>query len=202
MEAKRLDVHQHVTDQVVAMLDHARGGGTAVGAFRLPWHCPAGSTMRPVNVASGKPYRGVNVLALCAAAEEKGYAAGTWGTYRQWSAAGAQVRRGEKASFVVVYRDIARPADDEGERDLATNERADAGPRLYARASPVFAAEQVDGWTGAGPNAPTMSGANPHLEHCRAQPFRHRCRRLRAGNESDPFRGALHPGAEDRERTR
>ncbi len=161
MEAKRLDIHAVITEQIVAMLDRARKDGTAAGAFRLPWHCPAGNTMRPVNVASGRLYRGVNILALWAAAEEKGYAAGVWGTYRQWSAAGAQVRRGEKASFVVIYRELARPEDGGGERDLATDERPDAGPRCFARASPVFAAEQLDGWTGADRTPPDLPGAAP-----------------------------------------
>ncbi len=47
---------------------------------------PGGGIVRPVNVASRKRYRGVNVVALCAAAEETGYASGPWGTYRQTSA--------------------------------------------------------------------------------------------------------------------
>jgi antirestriction protein ArdC len=45
--------------------------------------------MRPVNIASKKAYRGVNVVALWAYAEEFGYSSGTWGTYKQWTEAGA-----------------------------------------------------------------------------------------------------------------
>ena len=56
------------------------------GDFRLPWHRAAGNIMRPVNIASKKAYRGVNVVALWAYAEEFGYSSGTWGTYKQWSA--------------------------------------------------------------------------------------------------------------------
>ena len=70
------------------------------GEFRLPWHRSAGNSTRPVNFASKKHYRGLNVLSLWAAADDKGYVPGTWGTYRQWSEAGAQVRKGEKASYV------------------------------------------------------------------------------------------------------
>jgi antirestriction protein ArdC len=36
--------------------------------------------MRPVNIASKKAYRGVNVVALWAYAEASGYSSGTWGT--------------------------------------------------------------------------------------------------------------------------
>jgi antirestriction protein ArdC len=109
------------------------------GDFRLPWHRSAGNIMRPVNIASKKAYRGVNVVALWAYAEEFGYSSGTWGTYKQWSEAGAQVRKGEKAAFVVFYKELEFAADPEaGDAETAT--------RLFARATPVFAAEQVDGY--------------------------------------------------------
>jgi antirestriction protein ArdC len=95
--------------------------------------------MRPVNIASKKAYRGVNVVALWAYAEEFGYSSGTWGTYKQWSEAGAQVRKGEKAAYVVFYKELEFAADAEtGDAETAT--------RFFARATPVFAAEQVDGY--------------------------------------------------------
>jgi antirestriction protein ArdC len=85
-------------------------------------------------------------VALWAYAEEFGYSSGVWGTYRQWAEAGAQVRQGEKAAFVVFYKELAFAADPEtGDAETAT--------RLFARATPVFAAEQVDGAAGHKPNA-------------------------------------------------
>ena len=92
MSKERFDIHQHITDKIVSAIE--RGAGD----FRLPWHRFAGGIMRPVNVASKKRYRGVNVVALWAYAEESGYSSGVWGTYRQWAEGGAQVRKGEKAS--------------------------------------------------------------------------------------------------------
>ena len=97
--------------------------------------------MRPVNIASKKAYRGVNVLALWATAEEKAYTSGIWGTYKQWSEAGAQVRKGEKSAYVVFYKEITVAADDDGDGETRH-------PSLRP-ATPVFAAEQVDGWTRA-----------------------------------------------------
>src|SRR5271170_1555618 len=102
---QRFDIHQHITNQIVAAIE------SGAGEFRLPWHRAAGNIMRPVNIASKKPYRGVNVLALWASAEEKGYTSGTWGTYRQWAEIGAQVKRGEKAAFIVFYKGREKPAD-------------------------------------------------------------------------------------------
>ena len=57
MRNDRIDIHQTITDQIIAAIE--RGAGS----FNLPWHRPAG-VMRPVNVASKNAYRGVNVLAL------------------------------------------------------------------------------------------------------------------------------------------
>ena len=130
------------------------------GEFRPPWHRSAGNSTRPVNVASKKHYRGLNVLSLWAAADDKGYAPGTWGTYRQWSEAGAQVRKGEKASYVVFYKEITIKTDEDGDDETDT--------RLFARATPVFAAEQVDGY--AAPALPEPL-ANPVEPIERAEAF-------------------------------
>jgi len=65
----------------------------------------------------------------------QGFTSGTWGTYKQWGEAGAQVRKGEKAAHVVFYKQVA--VDDEESNEAET--------RLFARATPVFAAEQVEG---------------------------------------------------------
>jgi len=79
MKTDRFDIHQHITDTIVSAIEH--GGGE----FRLPWHRSTGNIMRPVNIASKKAYRGINILALWATADEKGFSAGVWGTYRQWA---------------------------------------------------------------------------------------------------------------------
>lgn len=132
MTKERLDIHQHITDAIVNAIENG------AGEFRLPWRRP-GNTMRPVNIQSKKAYNGINVLALWAYAETAGYESGLWGTYRQWAEAGAQVRKGAKAAFVVFYK--------KREDDLDP-EQPDAEPtaRLIARATPVFAAEQVEGY--------------------------------------------------------
>ena len=53
---ERFDIHQNVTNQIVAAIE--RGAGE----FRRPWH-GGGAIMRPTNVATKKPYRGVNIVA-------------------------------------------------------------------------------------------------------------------------------------------
>ncbi|MFQ5575224.1 MAG: ArdC-like ssDNA-binding domain-containing protein, partial [Terriglobia bacterium] len=76
----------------------------------------------PTNALTGNRYRGVNVVALWAAAEVSGFTAGLWATYNQWKLRGAQVRAGEKGSIVVFYKPTAWEAVDKqsGETETKT----------------------------------------------------------------------------------
>ena len=96
--AQKIDVHQQITDRIIAAIEQG------AGEFKLPWHRPAGSITRPTNIQSKKGYRGINVVTLWVEAQMKGYAVPVWGTYKQFSEAGCQVRKGEKASLVVFYK--------------------------------------------------------------------------------------------------
>lgn len=134
MTTEKLDIHEHITNEIVAAIE------AGAGTFKMPWHRSRGSLMSPVNVASGKHYQGINILALWVAAEARGYSAPVWGTYKQWQDKGAQVRKGERSSVIVFYKelDITRTDEQTGE---ATEDKL-----LFARASRVFNAAQVEGF--------------------------------------------------------
>ena len=125
---ERFDVHQAITNQIIAAID------AGCGKVQMPWHRSGANIMRPVNVASGNAYRGVNT------ADAFGYDHGLWGTYRQWQDRGAQVRKGEKSSLIVFYREF--DSDDAGEQSGDDDRRR----RCMARASRVFNIAQVDGY--------------------------------------------------------
>src|SRR3546814_1424412 len=129
----RSDVYARVTQAIVDAIE----AGT--GTWRMPWHHSGADVTRPTNVASGKPYRGINTVSLWAAAYGSGYASGVWGTYRQWQALGAQVRQGEPASLGVLRKEL-RAKGDAGSDD----EDGDP-PRLFAKAFSLFNADQADG---------------------------------------------------------
>ena len=112
--SQRIDVHQAITDRIIQAIEQG------AGEFKLPWHRPAGSITRPTNIQSKKAYRGINVVTLWVEAQLKGYATPVWGTYKQMSEAGCQVRKGEKASLIVFYKQI------EFERDVADGARKPA----------------------------------------------------------------------------
>ncbi|MCA3186042.1 MAG: DUF1738 domain-containing protein [Methylobacterium sp.] len=139
------DVYTQVTDTIISAIE------AGAGQWDMPWHRHGVTHTRPMNALTGKRYRGVNVLALWAAAEARGFTTGLWGTYRQWQEKGAQVRKGEKSSLVVFFKELAV---DETNPETGETER---GRRLIAKASYVFNANQVDGFVASEPAAP----ANP-----------------------------------------
>jgi antirestriction protein ArdC len=131
------DLFAHITDQLVA--DVEAGAGT----WRMPWHTlPDAGTPTSVD---GRPYRGMNAVWLAMVAAAHGWTAGLWATYRGWQRHGAQVRRGEKATQVVLWKPTAAKGTDPGAADESDDQPAGQRRRLLARAYSVFAAEQVDG---------------------------------------------------------
>jgi antirestriction protein ArdC len=131
------DLFTRITDQLVA--DIEAGAGT----WRMPWHTlPDAGTPTSVD---GRPYRGMNAVWLAMVAAARGWPAGLWATYRGWQRHGAQVRRGEKATQVVLWKPTTAKRTDPRTANDDANQPAGHRRRLLARAYSVFAAEQVDG---------------------------------------------------------
>ena len=152
----RANLYEEITAKIVAAIE------AGAGEWRMPWHHDGASTARPINVASRKPYRGVNVVALWVAGQAVGYPTGLWGTYRHWQAVGAQVRRGERATTVVFWKTSrAEPGDDADGGDDGENER----PRFFARGYSVFNQAQVDSYVP--PEVPVLSESE-RLAHAEA----------------------------------
>jgi antirestriction protein ArdC len=147
---QRHDVYEAITDRVIAAIEEG------AGEWQMPWH--KSGVSRPQNAHTKKPYRGVNVVALWAAADAHGYSAGFWATYKQWRELAAQVRRGERASLIVFWKELEREVEDE-----ETSER-ERKKTLFARASWVFNVDQVDGWTPPEPPERNLIGALDHAE--------------------------------------
>jgi len=133
--ASKQDVYQRVTDQIIAAIENG------VGKWKMPWHSTG--AMAPANVTSKHPYRGINTLCLMAAAAAKGYDSGEWGTYKQWKTKGAQVRKGEKATLIVLWKFADTKTKDEAEDSEEVQSRSRL---LFVRGYSVFNAAQVDGY--------------------------------------------------------
>lgn len=145
---ERRDIHAEITAKLIAAIEADPGRPT------MPWRRHSKPLFMPENALTKKPYNGINIVSLWVSAEVAGYDAPVWATYRQWSEIGAQVRKGEKSSLVVFYKEY------EAEPDADRTD--DDGKRRVARASYVFNAAQVDGYTL--PDAPQPLGAIDRIE--------------------------------------
>lgn len=132
--SERLDVYRTVTQNIIEAIE------TGAGSFVMPWHGDGAAVAKPENAYTRMEYHGVNVLSLWAKACLTGFESGYWASYQQWKHAGAQVRRGERGTVIVFFKQLDRP-----EGDGATSDDPPAA-RFVARASKVFNAGQVDGW--------------------------------------------------------
>lgn len=130
----RADIYSRITKEIVDAIEAMQAGARA--DWKLPWHHDGSNVARPMNIASKNKYRGINILALWIASMKAGFGSGLWGTYRQFAEVGAQVRKGERATTVVFWKEFRR-----GESDDGDNRRA----RFMARGYHVFNAAQVDG---------------------------------------------------------
>ena len=131
----RADVYTRITNEIIAAIEAGANNWT------LPWHHNGTDVARPQNVVSHRRYRGINVLALWIAANGHGYASGVWGTYRQWASVGAQVRKGERGTTVVLWKEANTAANDDQDDGEEVGRR-----KVFARAFTVFNVAQVDNY--------------------------------------------------------
>lgn len=145
-----MSAYDDITAKIVAAIE----SGLATGkGYRMPWHSTGG---RPVNVATGRAYRGINTIMLWGEAQEKGFSSTVWGTFKQWQSKGAKVCKGAKASLVVFWKDLPAKGDEGDEED--------AGRRFVLKTSWAFNAAQVEGYEADGePAAPHEPSAAEHL---------------------------------------
>lgn len=131
--AERRDIHAEITNKLIAAIEADPGRPS------MPWRRSSAPLFCPENALTRKPYNGINIVSLWVSAEVQSFTAPIWATYRQWAELGAQVRKGEKSSLVIFYKEY--------DTDPEPDDADDDGKRRVARASHVFNASQVDGVT-------------------------------------------------------
>lgn len=82
-----------------------------------PWKTPRnhGSVM-PHNLATGRPYSGINIPLLWGAVDAHGYTAHEWMTYQQAQMRGAMVRKGAKGTHIVFTKRLLKKEEGEKKR--------------------------------------------------------------------------------------
>src|SRR4051812_21345799 len=132
-------VYSIVTEQIINQLK----AGVA------PWHKPW-TTQPAMNLASGKPYRGINVFLL----GTQSYASPYWLTYKQATERGGHVRKGQHGTQVVFWK-IGKYEREDSDGNPA--ERTSVLLRYYT----VFNVEQCEGIA-----YPGASKVNNPIEAC------------------------------------
>jgi antirestriction protein ArdC len=140
------NVYEIVTEQVIKQLE------SGVAPWRKPWRAEM-----PVNLVSGKAYRGINPFLL----GTQGYGSRYWLTFNQANKLGGHIRKGEKSSLVTFWNI--------GEEK--TIRKADGTDRktkpILLRYYSVFNVEQTEGIAdklGLGNATPRV----PSIEQCEA----------------------------------
>lgn len=103
------EISESVTASIVAQLEK----GT------VPWIRPWQTKGRqiPTNIASNKPYRGINTLMLWLASTVNGFGDNRWLTFKQALDLGGNVRKGEKGTKVIFWKILEKDNKKTGEKD-------------------------------------------------------------------------------------
>lgn len=141
-----IEITQKFIDAIQAGID---------GKWVRPWTCMGGASGLPVSLSTGKAYRGINVWILLMEAMSKGYSDNLWGTYNQWKEKGAQVRKGEKSTMVVLWKPVTKN-DTQGEENTF----------MLMRGFNVFNVAQVEGYEM--PATETVESNNERIAHVEA----------------------------------
>lgn len=140
------ELAETVTARLVAKIE------AGAGTWTMPWNTAGG--INPTNAITGKGYNGGNWVMLVLAKAEADHPTSIWATFKQWQAAGAQVRKGEHGTQIIKWVVAKGDAVEEGDGlsgSFGGRRKAKLVPKVYT----VFNAAQVDGWTAPEPTAPT-----------------------------------------------
>lgn len=94
-----IDTYQEATNAILSALEK----GT------MPWRHPllgGGQEYLPKNLNTGKTYRGINLFLLALAGCFAGYDSPWWLTYKQAQERGGHIRKGEKATTVIFWKEL------------------------------------------------------------------------------------------------
>jgi antirestriction protein ArdC len=139
------DAYQEVTNKLVEMME------TSTGKWSAPWHQTGMSI--PMNAKSKTPYRGINILMCWLTVMSKDYSSNRWATFKQWQDMGGIVKRGEKGTPIIFFKEYTKEAAD-GNLDKV----------MVSKVSHVFNANQVDGECAAEPTPPQSIGEGERIK--------------------------------------
>jgi HK97 family phage prohead protease len=125
---------QNLTSHLIGLIEKSQKEG---GKWEAPWH-KAGNL--PKNASTKNMYSGGNLFALMLAAQEKGYTTPNWAGFQQWKSLGGTVRKGEKATVILMPKPLFGE-----EIDPNTGQKRRVSRGVYFVTGNVFNLDQIEG---------------------------------------------------------
>lgn len=143
------DIHQDVTDQIIATLEK----GTV--PWVKEWDGPMGAALP--ERANGELYQGINSVILMMKKYANGYKSRGWMTFKQAKDLGGMVRKGEKSTQVIYYSTFKK-------EDPDTKDEKVIG---FLKTYNVFNRDQIDGLPEQTIENP-VAGGEGHIDDIKA----------------------------------
>lgn len=106
-------IRESITNMIIESLE---AGG--LPAWRKPWASDPNGLGLATSLSTGRAYNGINQLLLQVLAMKRDYQSKWFGTFQQIKAAGASVKKGEKAVQIVLWKPISRERTNEKGEDV------------------------------------------------------------------------------------
>ena len=145
-----MDVYAIVTEKIINLLEQGV----------VPWRRPWTGGGLPRNVASKKPYRGINHFLLSVSRYVQPY----WLTMRQANELGGRVRRGEKSTVVVFWKVEDCRENNEGSR--SRREQRQEQSSFSAQVLPHFQSRTMRTATSSPRQTTQGRNAGAHADQC------------------------------------
>ncbi|MCD0459547.1 ArdC family protein [Roseiconus lacunae] len=107
------DIRQDITNAIIECLK----SNAALPPWRKTWSDDPNAPGLHTSLSTGAAYRGINQLILQCSALKQGFNSKWWGTYKQIQFSGASIRKGQKASKVILWKPIKRTRIDDSGRE-------------------------------------------------------------------------------------
>lgn len=131
---ERLSIYQTVTNRIIDSLKQG------IIPWEKPWKSPTvGGGSLPRNFRTGKPYRGVNVLLLWATP----FSSPFWLTFKQALELKGNVRKGEKGTQIVFYKQLRNRTSTEEPTTPGADDKQERAPFVLTSYT-VFNVEQCE----------------------------------------------------------
>lgn len=123
-----MSVYDDVTAKIISELEKG------AAPWIKPWKVDGSADK---NNFSGKAYQGINRLLCGMSSMAQGFSRPEWATFKQWQAAGVQVKKGSKGTQIVFFKPVSKETvNDTGETEKTGY--------CVAKAYYVFNIEQTD----------------------------------------------------------